>query len=185
MKRGGCGRGWRRSRPSHRDAGRVATSRRNAALGSLTHINVPVASLRHTCRMMHERENIRTRALSSLRAAASWLTAGALVVAWLSAPGLALPATHSGAPAPYGLGIVQSIQSYGDPGDWCPPGMSLCDASVCCKKGWRCCRGACCPPQYRWHCETKGKCYRSKQAALRAGCPAYAVSICIKPRWAD
>ena len=45
--------------------------------------------------------------------------------------------------------------------------------------------GGCCPPQFRWACDMNRKCYRPKRAALRDGCPEYAVSVCIKPRWAD
>jgi len=125
------------------------------------------------------------RRLFALGAAAFFMASGVFLLSWTTVPGLAFPAANPISSEKSGGMLVITIQSPGDPGDWCPPGMSLCDASVCCKKGWRCCRGGCCPPQFRWACDTKRKCYRTKRAALRDGCPAYAVSICIKPRWAD
>lgn len=122
--------------------------------------------------MGHLRDRLREAharnvAVSLFRTTAFCLVLGILLLAWQSLPGHALPAKHATGPALASDRLVTPVQSPGDPGDWCPPGMSLCDASVCCKKGWRCCRGGCCPPQFRWACDTNRKCYRSK--ALRSG----------------
>jgi hypothetical protein len=164
----------------------VARARaRNTVVALLMHIKGRPLSRVILKRMAHEYEQTKNRAWSLVRTTAFYLVLGILLLTWQSLPGHAFPATQATGPAFTSDRLVAPVQSPGDPGDWCPPGMSLCDASVCCKKGWRCCRGGCCPPQFRWACDTEGKCYRSKQAALRDGCPEYAVSICIKPRWAD
>ena len=138
----------------------------------------------HTHEMAGRQERTKTRG-HLLVWPALWLATAALSLAWLAAPSFGLPATHAVGPTTSIQTLVIPVQRHGDPGGWCPPGMSACDASVCCKKGWRCCRSGCCPPHLRWACDTKRKCYRTKRAALRDGCPPYAVSICIKPRWAD